>query len=253
MKQTFPHLALATALCGALLASPLRGVARAERCATPVGASSALAEQDAEARLQYLISGMHEVGRKERLFLIGWSLAYAGMAGGTWMFVPLSSDPRQWVSSTWNSSTAVAGGLLGIIQPLRVLRAEKRAAALATQPGPLCTRLAAAEQQMSFAARNEAGARSPSSHTLAILTGVSLGLFLTYVLKQPKAAMTSIPVGTVITELQILTRPQTALRRFDSYLRGNLTLVKPPPPKVTLIPLLSPIDGGLGVGLGGAF
>lgn len=244
---------MAAALGGAVLSGPLAGVARAERCATPVGATSALAEQDAEARLQYLVRGMHEVGRKERLFTIGWSLAYAGMAGGTWMFVPLSSEPNQWVASTWNSATATAGGLLAIIQPLRVMRAEKRAAAQATAAGPLCTRLATAEQQLSFAARNEQGARTPVTHTLAILTGVSLGLFLTYVLKQPKAALTSIPVGIVISELQILTRPQTAIRHLDNYLKGNLTTPKPQPPKLTLLPGLAPLDGGMGVTLGGTF
>lgn len=244
---------MVAALCGALLSGPLRGTARAERCATPVGASAALAEQDAEARLQSLISGMHEVGRKERLFLIGWSLAYAGMAGGTWMFVPLSSDPGQWIASTWNSATATAGGLLNIIQPLRVLRAAKRTAALATLPGPICTRVAAAEQELAFAARNEKGARAPYAHTLSILTGISLGLFLTYVLKQPKSAMTSIPVGVAISELQIITRPQIAVRRLDSYLQGNLAALKPAPPKTTLIPILAPIDRGVGVALGGTF
>lgn len=244
---------MAVALSGALLSGPLSDEARAERCVTPTGAASALAEQDAEARLQYIVRGMHDVGRKERLFLIGWSLAYAGMAGGTWMFVPLSSDPNQWIASTFNSVTATSGGLLAIIQPLRVMRAEKRAAAQATSTGPLCTRLATAEQQLSFAARNEQGARTPVTHTLAILTGVSLGLFLTYVLKQPKAALTSIPVGIVISELQILTRPQTAIRHLDNYLKGNLTTLQPQPPKITLLPSLAPVDGGFVAALGGTF
>lgn len=243
-------------LVGCLLGA---GSARAGQCDAPgaSGASAALSEQTVEARLGYIRDSMAETFRLERRFAVGWSLGYAGMAAGTWVLVPLSHDPLQPVASIWSSATAVSGALLNLIQPMRVITAQRRVEKLLRDPVPAegrCAQLREAERLFAFAANNERGARSAMSHLSGFISVIGLGLIEAYAVKRPDSAATSLPLGILVTELLIWTRPQVAVRRFASYQAGDLS---PPKPRkwyqFTAIPMPLPLSGGQGFALGGVF
>lgn len=235
------------------------GQAQAGECAVPDGAAAALSEQKVEARLDYIRDSMRDTLRMERRFLIGWTLGYAAMAGGTWLLVPLSDDPKQRVASIWSSANAAGGALLNLIQPMRVVTAQRRLEKLIAQTPPAeqrCAQLREAERLFALAANNESGARSPISHLSSILSNIGLGLIQAYVVKRPDSAATSLPLGIVVGELLIWTRPQVAARRLASYRAGDLSA--PPPRKwyqLTSLPVPVPlaVDGGQGLALAGTF
>lgn len=235
------------------------GSACAGECAAPEGATAALGEQRVEARLDYIRDSMRDTLRMESRFLIGWTLGYGAMAAGTWILVPLSDDPKQRVASIWSSASAAGGALLNLIQPMRVVTAQRRVEKLLAQTPPAeqrCAQLAAAERLFAQAASNESGARSPISHLSSILSNVGLALLQAYAVNRPDSAATSLPLGILIGELLIWTRPQVAVRRLASYRAGDLS---PPPPRkwyqLTALPVPLPlaIDGGQGLALSGTF
>ena len=65
---------------------------------------------------------------------MGWSLAYVGLAGASWVLVPLSQDPRQNIDAAWNSAKALGASLLVLVEPLQVMRDQRRMEALMAEP-----------------------------------------------------------------------------------------------------------------------
>lgn len=256
--QSGQHLRAAGILVAVFAACASSAAAFAATCPLPKGASPMLGSRDTAARAAYLRDSMAETARMERRFVLGWSLAYVGMASGTWLLVPFSSNPGQRVASAWNSATSLAGGLQLLVKPLRILRSQRRLEALLSQPLPHeqeCSRLAEAERLFAAAAKSELGAKAPLSHILSFFTNIGLGLILGYGLKQPSSAAFNIPLGVIIAELQIATRPSIAARRLEGYLAGSLSSRRTEhsglPLQFTAVSL--PIDGGYGAALLGAF
>src|SRR4051794_20401404 len=81
--------------------------AHAEQCAAPALAAPALGEQDVELRLQFIRQSLRDAAQKERRFAVGWSITYVGLAGASWVLVPLSQDKRQNIDAAWNSAKAL--------------------------------------------------------------------------------------------------------------------------------------------------
>ncbi|MFO0574398.1 MAG: hypothetical protein U1A78_10385 [Polyangia bacterium] len=237
-----------------LVGGPAPGYAA--ECAVPTGAASALGEHDAAARLRFVRDVLRETAVKERRFLVGWALTYAGFAGGAWVLVPFSDDPRKPVDAIWSSSTAVAGGILAVIPPAQVLRDHRQVERLAASPGPpSCEALREAERRLEHAANSELGAGSALGHISSFAINIALGLVLGYGLKRPDTAATNTLIGIFISELMIATRPLAAARGLEKYRAGALTepTAVTAPPRLTLAPALAPLDGGLSVSLVGAF
>ena len=239
---------------GALTLSALAPSARAGQCAAPAGAAPALAEQDAEERLRFIREALLETVRREKRYMIGWSLTYAGFAAGTWALVPFSNDPRKPIESAWNSSISTLGGLQNLIEPLLVVRDKNRVERLFSEPGnrTRCQVLAEAERHFQHAANSEIGAKSAKAHITSLLVNVGLGLILGYGLKRPEGAAMNTTIGMFTSEIQIATRPTFAARRMESYRAGNLAPA-PPDPKIFFTPVLSPTDTGYGLAVAGAF
>lgn len=252
------RLGLVGSLVGVLLAiAPAPSVAVAGECGVPVGAQAALAERDTEARLRFLRESLAETARKERRYLLGTSLTYAGFIGGSWVLVPLSDDPRKRVDAIWSSSTALAGGLQNLIEPLRVMRDHRRTEELVAQAAavsgePRCRLLREAELRLEHAAKSEASARGPLARIGGALINVTLGLVLAYGLKRPDSAAQNTTIGLLVTQVMIEARPTEAIRRLERYRTGDLGGSEPS--RVVLSPLFAPTgEGGLSVGLAGAF
>jgi hypothetical protein len=258
-------------IVGVLGTSLSAGGARAGECGVPIGAGAALAEQGTEARLRFLRESLRETARKERRFLIGWSITYAGFAGGSWVLVPISSDPNKRIDAIWSSSTAIAGALQNLIEPLRVMRHHRRTEELVSALGGLggsaglggpgdaaesarrCQTLGEVERRLELAAKSETSARGPFAHIGGAVINVALGLVLAYGLKRPDTAASNTTIGLIVTELIIATRPTEAVRRLERYRAGDLDLRAPAPSTVELSPLIAPRSDGLSVGVAGLF
>ncbi len=193
----------------------------------------------------------------ERRFLLGWSLAYVGMAAGTWLTVPFYSDPGQQVTaSAWNSATSAAASLLVLTGPMPIIRDEQRLERLLARPplpGQRCAVLAEAERLLKRAADSELSARSARSHIIGIFTTIGLGLVLGYALQRPDSAATNTTIGLVLNELMIASRPTVGIRGLESYRNGTLIAVTPPPFVVDLHLAPTRIADGYGVAVGSAF
>lgn len=242
------------ALFALAIGGPATG--HAAECAVPTGAAPALGEHDAATRLRFVRDVLRETAVKERRFLVGWALTYTGFAGGAWVLVPFSDDPRKPIDAIWSSSTAVAGGILAVIPPAQVLRDHRQVERLAASPGPpSCDALREAERRLEHAASSELGAGSALGHISSFAINIALGLVLGYGLKRPDTAATNTLIGIFVSELMIATRPLAAARGLERYRTGALTdaSAATAPPRLTLSPALAPLDGGLSVSLVGAF
>lgn len=240
-------------LFGLLLATLARPAAcHAAECPGP---TAAVSELPVAARLAFLRQSLTDTARLERRFALGWSLTYAGLAGGTWLLLPFADDfEGQRRASAWNSATSVAAGLLVLIEPLLVMRDHRRLEALlAADPHPGCATLAAAEKLLVHAASSEQGARTARAHALSALTTVGLGLVLGYALQRPESAAINTTIGIFLGEIMIASRPTVATLRLQRYRSGELDA--PPPAAggltVGVVPLR--LDSGYGAALAGAF
>lgn len=231
--------------------------AQAGECDSTVGAAPARSEQEIDARLRFVQRSLRDTALLERRFLLGWSLTYAGLAAGTWALLPFSSNPEgQRIASAWNSSTSVAAGLLVLIDPLLVMRDKNRMEALlapSAQPQSSCAVLMKAEKLLQHAADNERSARGARAHILSSLTTVGLGLVLAYALKQPDSAVTNTPIGILLGELMIASRPLLAVDRLRSYRSGDLSIVSPPAGGFSIGVTPLALNSGYGAAVSGAF
>ena len=242
-------------LCAVLL---LRAIAaQAGECGSTVGAAPAQSDQEIDARLRFVQRSLRDTALLERRFLLGWGLTYVGLAAGTWVLLPISSNPQgQRIASAWNSSTSVAAALLLLIDPLQVIRDKNRLETLLAQtpsPQSSCAVLMKAEQLLKHAADNERSARSARAHIISSLTTVGLGLVLAYALKQPDSAVTSTPIGIFIGELMMASRPLVAVRRLQSYRSGDLSITSPPTGGFSLGLTPLALNTGYGAAISGAF
>jgi hypothetical protein len=228
--------------------------AHAAECAVPTGAAPSLGEHDAATRLRFVRDVLRETAVKERRFLVGWALTYTGFAGGAWVLVPFSDDPRKPIDAIWSSATAVAGGILAVIPPAIVLRDHRQVERLAASSDPpSCDTLREAERRLEHAAASELGAGSALGHISGVAINIALGLVLGYGLKRPDTAATNTLIGIFVSEFMIVTRPLAAARGLERYRAGTLTAAATTPPRLTLSPGLAPLDGGLAVSLAGTF
>ena len=230
--------------------------AQASECGSTVGAAPAQSDQEIDARLRFVQRSLRDTAILERRFLLGWGLTYVGLAAGTWVLLPLSSNPEnQRIASAWNSSTSVAAALLLLIDPLQVIRDKNKMEALLAQPAAQssCAVLMKAEQLLKHAADNERGARGARAHIISSLTTVGLGVILAYALKQPDSAVTSTPIGIFIGELMMASRPLLAVRRLQGYRSGDLSLTSPPASGFSLGLTPLALNSGYGAAISGAF
>ena len=229
--------------------------ASAGECEIPVAAAPALAAQTPDARLRFIAQTLRQTARSERRYAGGWSLVYTGLAAGTWLFVPLSSDPRQYVESAFNTGTSLLAALLVVIPPIGVIRDQQRMERLLLQQGTgdvRCTVLAESERLLLHAADRQESARNALAHIGNVAVNVGLGLVLGYGLDRPQGAAVNTSVGIVLGELMIATRPRQALRSLERYRIGNLqpeseTLTMP----LSVTPLL--MRSGYGVAVSSNF
>ncbi len=177
------------------------------------------------------------------------------LPAGTWLFVPLSSDPRQYVESAFNTGTSLLAALLVVIRPIGVIRDQQRMERLLLQQGTgdvRCTVLAESERLLLHAADSQESARNALAHIGNVAVNVGLGLVLGYGLDRPQGAAVNTSVGIVLGELMIATRPRQALRSLERYRIGNLqpeseTLTMP----LSVTPLL--MRSGYGVAVSSNF
>lgn len=229
--------------------------AHALECTLPASAKPTLSAHSPEARLDFIHQALRAAARSERRYAIGWSLTYTGLAAGTWLFVPLSNDPRQWMESAFNSGTSTFAALTALIGPVGVIRDQQRLERLLEQTesgADRCATLAHAERLLRHAADNQHSARSAFAHISSFAFNIGLGLVLGYGLERPRSAALNTTIGIALGELMIATRPRQALRSQERYLAGDLrTESEHLAAQLSIAPLS--VGTGYGVALLGSF
>jgi hypothetical protein len=211
---------------GLIVGLGLTTSAHAQHCPIPHDAQSSLQLHDAEQRIRFIQQTLTDAARQEQRFALGWSLTYAGLSAGSWLILPLSSDPRQIVETAFNSGTSAFAALFSLIGPLGVVRdarALRTLLAARTSADQQCATLAASERLFRHAADSELSARSAFAHASSVAFNVGLGLVLAYALKRPDGAAINTTVGITLGELMIATRPTLAHSHWQRYRTGDLS------------------------------
>lgn len=230
----------------------LTTAAHAQQCPLPTDAQSSLAQQDHTARLRFIEQALTDAAKLETRFALGFSLTYAGLSAGSWLIVPLSSDPQQLVETAFNSGTSAFAALFSLIGPLGVVRDERKLRTLLlhrASSAPSCETLAASERLLRHAADSEESGRNALAHVSSVAFNVGLGLLLAYGLKRPDGAAINTSVGIALGELMIATRPTLAQQRWQRYRSGDLTTPAVPsgtaPWNLSVTPWLTPTSYGV--------
>lgn len=236
-----------------LLTAVPRG--HAGECAAPLQATPALTQADDGERLQFIRQSLRDAALLERRFAVGWSITYVGLAGASWVLVPLGNDRRQNLDAAWNSAKALGASMLVLIEPLQVVRDQRRLEqmlAATEQPELRCVQLAHAERLLAHAARSEGRATHILNHLGTLALNIGLGMALGYGLDRPASAAMGVALGTAIGEVMMATRPQLAVRRLASYRAGNLHASEPPS-SLTVGVFPTPLGSGYGVAMAGRY
>ena len=227
----------------------------AGECAAPLQAAPALVMQDDDQRLQFIRQSLRDAARLERRFAVGWSITYVGLAGASWVLVPLARDARQNLDAAWNSAKALGASMLVLIEPLQVVRDQRRLEELLAagdRPEQRCAQLAQAERLLAHAARSEGRATHVLNHLGSLALNIGLGMALGYGLDRPASAAMGVALGTAIGEVMMATRPMLAVRRLERYRAGDLHLSEPPS-GMSLAAFPTQLGSGYGVAVAGRY
>jgi hypothetical protein len=213
---------------------------------------AAAGQPEFAARLRFLRQSLQATAQAERRFALAWSLSYVGMAAGTWVTLPFSSDPQgQRTESAFNSATSLAAALLVLIGPVPIIRAQQRLEAQLAHGPADCAVLVTAEQTLVRAAASQSGARGARAHILSFFSSVGLGLILGYGLQRPQSAAINTTLGIILGELMIATTPTGAIHSLAHYRSGDLGSAAPPTLHLGGAP--APLANGYGLAVGGAW
>jgi hypothetical protein len=205
--------------------------------------------------MEFIRQSLRDAARLERRFAVGWSITYVGLAGASWALVPLSNDPRQPLDAAWNSAKALGASMLVLIEPLQVVRDQRRLEEMIAR-GPAvegyCAQLAYAERLFTHAARSEGRAGHVLNHLGTLALNVGLGIVLGYGFDRPASAAMGVALGTAIGEVMMATRPQLAVRRLESYRAGDLHRSEPPS-ALSLGAFPTQMGSGYGVAVAGRY
>ena len=176
--------------------------------------------------------------------------------GGTWRATFQTTAALQFGLSLAAKTDAdridlVAGGIkssVGLVFAFVFrLPAERHSGPYADRPwteGPLCARLAAAEEALERDARFEKRGRSIGMQALGLGFNVAVGVTAFLMHKRLWSVLLATATGTFVGELRVLTQPTVASEALDAYQTG-LTA----PPKVAVVPLIVPHPGGAELGV----
>jgi len=247
MRATFPLSAL-------LAVALTTGDARAAGCAAIAGGSTSLERIDAGERLRFVRERLRVDARDARIWAWTWAGIYSALTVGN-LALLAAHDQDQRRDDYLGAAASFVGLAVLLVSPLKVMRdqrwLERRLARAPAGVDP-CALLADAERLLIRDAAAEAFGKGPLVHAGAFIFNLGLGLVLGAGFGHWNSAAITSLVGIAISEIQIVSQPNGALRTLQRYRRANLG---PParwrPYHLGLAPIAGPDH--IGLMIGGAF
>lgn len=225
------HLAAAGLLALLVLAvSAVAEDARAEGTTCPAmeGASPALAQIDAEARVRFLSGTLHQQARRARVWSWGWGITGTTLVAGNFTLAALATNREDRIDSIVGGSAALLIPTLLLLKPLRVRGDEQLLDEFLAQTwtpagwAEKCLVLRRVEEMFLRDAENEAEGVGWLNHGLVFSFNLALALTLGFGLDHWKGALLNGGGGFLIGEAQILTQPTGAVTALEHYRAGTL-------------------------------
>jgi hypothetical protein len=187
--------------------------AGAQTCPSTEVAAGSVADSDVASRVEFVRAVLANEQRKASYWNWGWGVGF-GVATAAQGAIALVSDDSD------NQRKYGAGAIRSFVgaanQAIVPLRIPEMAANDAS-----CDSLAAAEQALRDAAKNERKQLSWFPRVGSVLLNLSAGIYLVAV-DQTTDAIVAVLVGLAVSELRFQTAPQGAVRALDSYRTGEL-------------------------------
>jgi hypothetical protein len=212
------------------------------RCPAMQGASTALADLDAEARLAFLRGVMTDQAARAKTWTWAWSGIGFGLAAGQYALIPLvPKDKRFEEAFEATAALYIPAGIA--VLPLRVrsdrATLEQFLADTETPAGPMapCLRLERAEELAALSADDEAAHTSALQHVVTIVLSAGYAAILGFAFKDGVGMAWNGGSAVVLGEAQLLTSPTGAVRALEHYRRADLGVVQPPRVSLSVAPL----------------
>jgi len=212
-------------------------------CPAPDGASSTLASVEGERRLTYLEGALSRANDQSVKWGGFWRATFQTAAAVQFGLAFVAKREADRVDLTANGVKSSVAFLFATVFRLPAERHNEPWADRPWTEGPVCARVAAAEEALAKDAKFERRGRSLAMHALGF--GFNLAVGVTQYLLHRRlwsVALTTVS-GSIVGEARIFTQPTVASESYESYLAGRFET------KVAIVPVLVPIAGGAEMGL----
>lgn len=214
--------------------------AGAARCPAISGGTPALAAAPAEARLGFLQAGLRHAFRRSLGWATGWGASYAVLTAGNLALLPVQQDEGDRIDLYVGAASAAVGVVTLSVTLTRLLRDQRRVAALR---GGDCVALAQAEAALLRAARSDEFGKGAFTRVGSALFNVGVGALLAIAFQRFTSAAINTVLGIVVGEIMIQTQPTDSVALLARYRAGDLT--GPPPgsgPRPWRVGVMGPQD-----------
>jgi hypothetical protein len=242
-------LVVAVAVTGAW---PVR--AYAVECRVPTGYSEKLGHYDAEARIRFIEAKLRKGGVYNVWWSASWGVIYGGLTVGQLALLPTSENEGERQEKYVGAAASFIGLLSVAVMPPKIIaddrwwRNKKKTLAPNTDP---CATLNMLEQLLVRDAADDEFSVGPLVHVGNFAVNIAAGLVLGLAFDRWTAWSYTTIVGIAIGEIQVITRPTTAMDALGSYRLGDLDGGNRADRKVqwALAPMATRDGGGLSLAL----
>jgi len=195
----------------------------AETCPPIAGGGAGLAEQDVEARLEFIRAELGRESARAQRWTTAWQVSF-GLATGAQLAVMPFFDDRDMRIELAVGAGKSAVGLAGLlVMPLVVNRAPQALEGWAgSETLGRCALLAQAEGLLLEAAESEAAGRGWLMHGANVLLNAGAGVALGWGLDRWQTAAINASAGLAVGVLMILTQPDALEDVLVRYRGGEL-------------------------------
>jgi hypothetical protein len=203
------------------------------RCPAMPGASAALADVDAEARLAFLRGVMTDQAARARTWTWAWSGIGFGLAAGQYALIPLVPRDKRFEEAFEGTAALYIPAGLAVL-PLRVrsdrATLEQLLADTETPAGPMapCLRVERAEELVALTADDEAAHTNVLQHVVTIVLSAGYAAILGFGFNDKVGMAWNGGSAVVLGEAQLLTSPTGAVSALERYRRGDLGIAALP-------------------------
>ncbi|MBI3199936.1 MAG: hypothetical protein HYZ29_00250 [Myxococcales bacterium] len=209
--------------------------------------SPALATEEGRVgeRYRFILAELEQGEGNAALWWNGWTFGFAAATVGQTVLA-LAVDDRGWrIDNAVGAATSGLGAIGTALEPRTPITAAADLRAMdASTPAARALRLRRAEQLLRDAAQEELDGRSWFPHVAGAATTLAASAVLWYGYDRYSSGWLNLLGGTLVTELQIASRPTAAVRAYRAYYQRHAGAAALAPRTWWIRPQ------GLGVGVG---